>query len=221
MTSRYRAVLLAATTCARWHRRPTHSPSTATSTFVRHLATKLRFIDLAQAEAEKLQKTHRDSDDFKAVSQLGIEISLIGARAHPDREQRRMLFKESLEKSTEFIERYSGEKVADTARVTMVQACVRYGEFLLEEIEVARDEAPDKVPELEEKAAEIFRRGVDECDKFLTKANESRIGGNRELESQYYFVWLNKGDPPARERPRDRSATASRSPTSRARPSRS
>ncbi|MCA8944517.1 MAG: hypothetical protein KDB80_18290 [Planctomycetes bacterium] len=159
--------------------------------FVRNLATKLRFIDLAQAEAEALQKSHRDSADFKLVAQLGIEISLIGARAHPDREQRRTLFKEALEKSAEFIDRYNGERVADDARVTMVQACVRYGEFLLEEIEVARDEDPDQVPELEEKAAEIFRRGVDECDTFM-KSNEDKIANDGVLESQYYFVWLNK-----------------------------
>ncbi len=160
--------------------------------FVRRLATKLRFIDLAQAEAATLQKNNKDKSDFKLVSQLDIEISLIGARAHPVREQRRTMFKEALDKSTEFIDRYSGEAVADDARVTMVQACVQYGEFMLEEIEVARDEAPDTVGELEQRAADIFERGIDECDKFI-KANAGKISDDRELEGKYYYCWLNKG----------------------------
>lgn len=179
--------------------------------FIRRLATRLRFIELAQSQVQALQKSNRDSADFKLVSQLGLEITLIGARAHPNREDRRRLFKDTLEKAVEFIDRYGSDPVGDDARVTMVQACVLYGEFLQEEIAVAREEAPDTVAELEESAAEVFRKGVDVCDKFL-KNNEGNIShDNPSLMQKYYYCWLNKGilqRENARAVKRDREALA-------------
>src|SRR5690606_29576465 len=95
--------------------------------FVRKLATDLGFISLAQAEVDRLQKDNKDAADFKRIVQLGIEISLIGARSRPDREERRTLFKDALDRSKDFIDRFSEEPVADQARLTMVEACYEYG----------------------------------------------------------------------------------------------
>ena len=86
------------------------APATAQTTrlerdveFVRKLAKDLRFIRLAQLEVKNLAQKHRQSERFKQVFQLGIEVSLIGARSHPDRDERRTLFKDALERSKEFI----------------------------------------------------------------------------------------------------------------------
>ena len=101
------------------------SPVTAQETkldrdvaFVRDLATKLRFISLAQSEIDRLKQDYKGKDDFKKVSQLGIEISLIGARSDPDRERRRTLFKDALDRSKDFIQRYADDEVANRARRT-------------------------------------------------------------------------------------------------------
>ncbi|MCB9870822.1 MAG: hypothetical protein H6837_13280 [Planctomycetes bacterium] len=68
---------------------------------------------------------------------------------------------DAIEKSSEFVDRYSGEPVAAKARVTMADACIEFGNFLNEELELAREENPDKVAGLEEEAAAIFRKGVE------------------------------------------------------------
>jgi hypothetical protein len=135
--------------------------------FVRKLATSLNFTSLAKSEVERLQAVHKDSADFKEIFQLGIEISLIGARSHPNREERRTLFKDALQQSSEFIERYSDEPVADRARRTMIEACYEYGAYLLDEISIARDEAPETVAELEEQASDVYKDGISACEKVM------------------------------------------------------
>lgn len=160
--------------------------------FVRSLATELRFISLATEQVESLQMTYKDSEDFKLVSQLGIEISLIGAQIHPNREERRRLFREALEQSKKFIERYAGEPVADAALLTMVRASYEYGAFLVEELELAREEAPDQIKGLEESAAQVYREGVDACDDAMEKLEHDREAGSRH-EQDYFMCWLYKG----------------------------
>jgi tetratricopeptide (TPR) repeat protein len=160
--------------------------------FVRKLATDLGFTALAKSEVERLQVTHKDSGDFKEIFQLGIEISLIGARSHPNREERRTLFKAALQESKEFIDRYAGEPVADRARRTMIEACYEYGAYLLDEIALARDEAPDQVAELEEQAGAVYQDGIDACDKVMDRLSAGKRDEGSEAQRDYYVTWLFK-----------------------------
>ncbi|MBK8974481.1 MAG: hypothetical protein IPM29_01000 [Planctomycetes bacterium] len=176
------------------------SPLTAQTTpldrdvdFVRKLATELRFIPLAQQEVDRLQTQYRDSKDFKKVFQLGIEVALVGARSDPNREQRRSLFRESLDKSREFIDRYPDDPVTDDARRTYVQACYEFGQFLLDELELARESSPDKVPELESTAAEVFRNAVAECDRVIAGLSDALYDDGSERQSKYFAMRLYKG----------------------------
>lgn len=160
--------------------------------FVRALAEKLRFISLAQSEVERLLAEHEKSDDFKAIAQLGIEISLIGAKLHPSREKKRTLFKDALDRSAEFIKRYEGDPVARAARITLASAAVEYGRYLADEIEIARTEAPDKVKALEDEAAMVFRAGEDACDKVMAEL-EGVKDSDPKARLQYHLTWLRKG----------------------------
>jgi tetratricopeptide (TPR) repeat protein len=179
--------------------------------FTRKLATELRFIGLAREEVERLKATHRDSDEFKEVFELGIEISLIGARTHPNREEQRTLFKEALDESRKFIDRYADEPVADRARMTLIEACYEYGNFLTEEIELAREEAPDQVAQLEENAVQVFRDGVEACDRVMEKLESRKDESGSEAERNYYRTWLFKAElqrEMARANKRDREPLA-------------
>lgn len=160
--------------------------------FVRSVATKLRFIHLAQEEVEALKKERTKSDEFKLISQLGIEISLIGAKVRPNREERRTLYKDAVDRSAEMIERYDGEPVALAARRTLVDACYEFGQFLIEELEIARAENPDKLPELEEEAAAIFRKGVEAAEKVMRELEDKRKS-DRRADLDYALTWLTKG----------------------------
>ncbi len=176
--------------------------------FVRKLANELRFISLAQAEAEQLRTTYRDSSDFKQVLQLEIEISLAGARVLPP-EERRTMYQSALEKSQDLIGRYSDDPVANQARRTLVQAAYEYGQFLLDEIELARDEAPDKLPELLEAADGVFRAGIDACDSVMSGLDAFRYKEGTPQQNELFQMWLYKGilqrerarSAPERDRP--------------------
>ena len=161
--------------------------------FVRSLASDLGFIKLAQAEVARLQQSYRQSDDFKLVSQLGIEIALEGARKHRVRAEQRALFKDALDKSRAFIDRYDGEAVADQARLTLVESCYEFGQFLLQEIDIAREEAPEKVKELEEGAAGVYRNGIAACREAKKRLEEWAGKPETDEGLDYYKVWLFEG----------------------------
>jgi tetratricopeptide (TPR) repeat protein len=155
--------------------------------FIRGLVKELRFIDLAQYEVEQLKKIHKDSSDFKLIAQLAIEVSLEGAKRDPDRVRRIVLYREAIDKSMEFIERYEGETVARDAQVTLSDACIEFGFFLNEELEVAREEDPDRVAELEEKAAAVFRQGVaasNKCEAAFKAAGK---------KTEAFVAWMRRG----------------------------
>ena len=98
--------------------------------FVRNLATKLRFISLAQSEVDRMKQRYKDSTDFQSVAQLGIEISLLGAKAHPNRAEKRTLYQDALERCQQFLERYSDGPAALGARMTLADASLEFGKFL-------------------------------------------------------------------------------------------
>lgn len=160
--------------------------------FVRNLATKLRFISLAQSEVDRMKQRYKDAADFQRVAQLGIEISLIGAKAHPNRAEKRTLYHDALGRCQQFLERYSDGPAALAARMTLADASLEFGKFLADEIEVARLDAPSTVKVLEEQAAEVFRAGVDASERAMVQIEPKRDSDPRS-NTDYGVTWMHKG----------------------------
>ncbi len=160
--------------------------------FVRALAKDLRFVSLAQEEVENLKTTYKQSADFKLVSQLGVEISLIGAKVRQNREERRGLYEDAIKQCEDILTAFGTEPVADAARQTMVEAVYEYGLFLIEDIEIAKVEAPDKVKEIEDRAADVFRKGVNVCTEVMASLRPKK-DANQKAYIDYHITWLVKG----------------------------
>jgi hypothetical protein len=158
--------------------------------FVRKLASDLGFISLAKDQVEALQKEYRDTDAAKSVRQLGIDVSLLGARVDSRPEERRRLFREAVEASKEFITAYGNEPVGDQARRTLLEASFDYGQFLIEELEIAAQEAPDKLPELRENAGSVFRDGIDAAKQVRDKLRSKRNEDGSPAQRDFYVAWL-------------------------------
>ncbi len=157
--------------------------------FVRDLATRLRFISLAQSEVDRMLQRYKDPEDFKDVSQLGIEISLIGAKLHPNREERRTLFQGALERSKDLLERYPDLR---PALMTLADASLEFGRFLADDIEIARIEEPAKVKDLEAQADVVFRDGVATCEKAMASLESVKDSDDR-AKIDYHVTWMRKG----------------------------
>lgn len=157
--------------------------------YIRGLVTELNFVPYAQTRLDELKKEHKDSKEFMLLAQLDVEISLQGARRNPDREQRKVLYSEALKLCQNLIERYQGEKVALDAQNTLLLACLDYGDFLNTDLDVARNEDPEQVPELEKAAAEVFRLGVDTCQKI--EAAYQQMGEKHKFDR--FVAWLRRG----------------------------
>lgn len=158
--------------------------------FVRKLATELRFTSLALDQVQELQAEHSSGEEFKQIYQLGIDISLEGARGESDAEKRRALFKEALEKSREFIERYDGEPIATQARVTAVRASFEFGTFLTQEIQLAAEEDPERLPELQTQAQEVYKNALEDAryvhSAMASFARDEGSAGQRD----FFVTWL-------------------------------
>ena len=103
------------------------------------------------------------------------------------------MFKDALERSKEFIDRYPDEAVTEQARLTMVEACFEYGKFLLDEIEIALEEDPAKVKDLEDLAAGVYRDGADACDKIMEANEDALERPGTKGYNDLYRAWFFKG----------------------------
>jgi hypothetical protein len=159
--------------------------------FVRALAKDLRFIELARLEAEELAKANTAGGAQEKISQLAVEIAYYGARSRSDRTQQRTLFKETVQKSKELIETSQNPAVQLEARATLANASQDFGQFLIEELEIAREEAPDKVKELEEEATLVFRAGIDACSRVMDALKEQRAT-DEQKNTEFYLMWMKK-----------------------------
>lgn len=162
-------------------------------TFVRALAKDMRFIELARIEAEELAKEHTAGGDQEKIAQLAVEIAYYGARSRSDRTQQRALFKETVQKSKELIETSQDPAVQLEARATLVNASQDFGQFLTEELDIAREEAPEKVEELEKEAREVFSAGIDACTKVMEALQEHRGDEESAKRTDYFLMWMKKG----------------------------
>lgn len=159
--------------------------------FVRSLAREMRFIELAKEEADRLASEFRGAADQDKIAQLAVEIAFYGARSRADRTQQRQLFKEAIEKSQELIDRSSDKSVQVEARTTLANASQEFGQFLVEEIDIAREEDPERVKELEEEAAKVFRAGIDACTKVMDHLRDQRSDPDKDIE--YFLMWMRRG----------------------------
>lgn len=160
-------------------------------TFVRALAREMRFIELAKEEADRLASEFRGATDQDKIAQLAVEVAYYGARSRSDRTQQRQLFKEAIDKSKELIDRSSDATVQVEARATLANASQEFGQFLVEEIEIAREEDPERVKELEEEAAGVFRAGIEACGKVMDHLRPLRKDPEKDIE--YYLTWMRRG----------------------------
>jgi hypothetical protein len=130
-------------------------------TFVRALAKDMKFIELAKSEADRLATAFRSSGDQDRIAQLAVEVAYYGARSRNDRSQQRALFKETVEKSQELVDRSGDPSVKLQAMATLANASQDFGQFLIEELDIAREEDPERVGELADEAAKVLRAGIE------------------------------------------------------------
>lgn len=159
--------------------------------FVRGLARELGLVSLAESEIGRLEQTFKSAGDQDKVLQLRVEVSLFGARIKPNRADQRTDYKKALDQSKELLERSNDQALQLDARATLAEAAQEFGQFLNEEIEIARAETPDKVKELEDEAKAVFILGVESCDKVMQAVEgEREKSGEKKLE--YCLTWLRK-----------------------------
>jgi hypothetical protein len=160
--------------------------------FVRALAKDMRFIELARLEADELAKnnTSRGGDQEK-IAQLSVEIAYYGARSRSDRVQQRTLFKETVSKSKELIESSTSDSVKQDARTTLANASQDFGQFLVEELDIARETAPESVKDLEAEAAEVFRAGIEACTKVM-EVLKAAADKDEAKRTEYFLMWMKK-----------------------------
>lgn len=159
--------------------------------FVRGLARDLGFIEVAQREVDALHEKASSSDDQRAVSLLGIEVAMVGAKGFNDRVKQRALYEDALNRAKDIIDE-GDEKTAQRALLIFGDAVYEFGRFLIDELQLARDTDPGRVPELEEAAAQAFREGVEACDKAMAQLAREKED-DEAVKLQHDITWLRKG----------------------------
>ncbi|MFN3241164.1 MAG: hypothetical protein ACE37K_06585 [Planctomycetota bacterium] len=157
--------------------------------FVRALAKDMRFIELAKSEAERLATAFRGAGDQDKIAQLSVEVAYYGARSRSDRNQQRALFKETVDKSQDLIDRSTDADVKLQAQSTLANATQDFGQFLIEELDIARTESPERVAELQAEAIEVLKAGKAAC-KDVRAALESQRGDDPQKEIEFFLMWM-------------------------------
>ena len=156
--------------------------------FVRALAKDMRFIELAKAEADRLAGEFRGAGDQDQIAQLAVEVAYYGARSRSDRGQQRALFKETVEKSQELIGRSSDGDVKLQAQSTLANATQDFGQFLIEELDIARSESPERVAELQAEAIDVLKAGKEACRDVRNALESQRSDPQKEIE--FFLMWM-------------------------------
>lgn len=167
--------------------------------FVRALAKEMRFIELAKSEADRLATNFRGAGDQDRIAQLSVEVRYYGARSRSDRTQQRDLFKDAVEKSQELIDRTSDGEVKLQAQQTLANASQDFGQFLIEELEIARNENPETVPDLQQLTIGVLKAGQEACSAVKSALASQR--DDEEKNIQHGLMWM-KGAVLKREQAR-------------------
>jgi len=156
--------------------------------FVRALAKDMRFIELAKSEADRLKTEFRGASDQDKIAQLSVEVSYYGAKSRSDRGTQRGLFKEAVDKSQELIDRSSDADVKVQAQSTLANATQDFGQFLIEELDIARSESPERVEELQKEAIEVLKAGKEACKGVRAALESQREDPQKNIE--YGLMWM-------------------------------
>lgn len=160
--------------------------------FVRALAREMQLVSLAQGEVQRLEREFNSAGDQDRVAQLRVEISLYAARLGSDRAQQRTAYKEALDESQRLMESSSDPVVQRDARATLAEAAQEFGQFLIEELEIAREEDPGRVEEFEKEAGDVFRLGIEACNQVMKDLRPEKDKGPQQL-LDYCLAWRRKG----------------------------
>lgn len=160
--------------------------------FVRGLAREMGLVSLAEGELQRLERDFKNGSDQDRILQLRVEVALFGARIKSNRIEQRADYKKALEQSKELLERTSDPAVQRDARATLAAAAEEFGQFLNEELELARSEAPDQVEGLEKDAKDVFLMGIESCD-FVMKALKPDAAKDPQIKLQIGLNWMRKG----------------------------
>ncbi|MFK7742511.1 MAG: hypothetical protein AB8H80_19515, partial [Planctomycetota bacterium] len=161
-------------------------------TFVRALAKKMSFIELAKSEADRLATEYRGGGDQDRIAQLAVEVAYYGARSRNNRDQQRTLFKETVIKSQELVDRSQDDEVRLQALTTLATASQDFGQFLIEELDIAREQDPTKVPELKDEVVTILRNGIKAC-KDVRSLLEPRREDSQQTNIDFGVMWMKQG----------------------------
>lgn len=156
--------------------------------FVRALAKELKFIELAKSEADRLASTYRGAGDQDRIAQLSVEVAYYGARSRNNRALQRNLFKEAVDKSRELIDRSTDADVKLQAQSTLANASQDFGQFLVEELDIARDQAPESVPELAEETIDVLKGGKEACAAVKQALSSQREDVQKDIE--HGLMWM-------------------------------
>ena len=156
--------------------------------FVRALAKDMRFIELAESEADRLASEFRGAGDQDKIAQLSVEVAYYGARSRSDRSEQRALFKKTVEKSQELIGRSSDAEVKLQAQSTLANATQDFGQFLIEELDIARSESPEQVAELKEEVIDVLKAGKEACRDVRSALDGQRSDPQKEIE--FFLMWM-------------------------------
>lgn len=157
-------------------------------TFVRALAKEMKFIELAKAEADRLATNHLDAGDQDRIAQLSVEVAYYGARSRSDRTLQRTLFKETVVKSQELIERSAEGDVKLQAMTTLANASQDFGQFLIEELDIARNDDPERVPAIQEETITVLKAGKEACAGVKTALSTQRDDPQKNID--YGLMWM-------------------------------
>ncbi len=159
--------------------------------FVLAMARDMRFIELAKEETDRLASEFRGAGDQDRIAQASVEIAYLGARVRTNRALQRQLFKEALDRSKELVERSGNPSVQQKARMTLADASVDFGQFLTEDLEIARESEPERVKDIETEAAGVFRAGIEACGKVMEALQPLRK--DERQNTNYMLQWLRRG----------------------------
>lgn len=156
--------------------------------FVRALAKEMKFIELAKSESDRLATAYRGAGDQDRIAQLAVEVAYYGARSRNDRTLQRDLFKETVDKCQELIDRSTDADVKLQAQTTLAEASQDFGQFLIEELDIARDSDPQKVPELQDATIAVLKAGKDAC--AAVKASLSSLREDPQKNIEFGLMWM-------------------------------
>ncbi|MEQ1631622.1 MAG: hypothetical protein ABL997_04560 [Planctomycetota bacterium] len=161
-------------------------------TFVRGLARELGLVSLAESELARLERDFKNASDQDRILQLRVEVSLFGARIKSNRVDQRADYKKALDQSKELLERSTDPAVQRDAHATLAEAAQEFGQFLNEELDIARTESPERVAELEEEAKNVFVLGGESCVKVM-QALQDGAAKDPQVKLEYGLAWMRKG----------------------------